>query len=889
MNAIPVSTINYKGISIFEFRDGTLSLVFPLGQGAIHTIGDDNGRDLVQSLPNQTAIQVRPDAWKVIKVLPRARSMYDHSQFKPDAPRRPRQSHNLHGILTVSPHGKAAIDEAWNDGRDEARHAADPNFTIRSQPAISGAYIGYSLYMAGPVIVRPLRSNSTSTEARLNVVSFNFKGNEFRVEPGTQIAGSRTIPHFAFTMPANLKAIKQWAAGSSVGGAFTTIYNGSSRDLSTIRRSTLESAQALLAGQGVNPVTKHEALSLQAFNEAVVNPNALLNPNAAESPLNPRHSELLCDGSILRRGYADLSGFRYAVPYVKALEFPQELTSILYEFTKQFSQDLFTLESLYLALYAWFDTVSSPSYNTEKALLEGSRVTAAYLVPAASLPECLVYYTHWLRWTEEMGLAEYPHFFRFIRQAVDTDRRHLSLVVNNCLDEARIKDLMLGARSKSSHINVNDRLLVLPHMMRDSHMPRMTHIEPYRFPTPEELLLTGLPSVKHCGTPTYEHLTSESLEPIRLCIPAALADNSFHGTSEPLGEDQSTIKSLVKGLDGHPRIITSEKVKCGRFWMLDLASVASGSAVLGSLGPPSEMIDPLLDIGGALPPSMQCSHLFQQRHLLAIAVKAGAIKVMPGHAFLVNERGFCVAVGFDVISAERFQTQPPEILYGEGTQEALQQMAMEDITFHAATDPQGPSPIADEVIATISKAPAMRHVIWNQVLGTLRTAPPKGRTPARLVELLQPAVLKEDQTWTWLEEFDEQLSKEKLVRIVSGSLGQRIRELTGLEASHADPFRTIEVALPNVYEDKILPLCYLMQRIRSVEEPEASKAEAFRRFMKRWKDLKRELKTNKLAPCMREYLDRLQGTPLPPKREHISDSHDLHRPGASVCIDLTMD
>ncbi|KAM0515179.1 hypothetical protein ACHAPE_006133 [Trichoderma viride] len=119
--------------------------------------------------------------------------------------------------------------------------------------------------------------------------------------------------------------------------------------------------------------------------------------------------------------------------------------------------------------------------------------------------------------------------------------------------------------------------------MRDTHMPRMTRIEPYQFPTREELLLTGLPSVKHCGTPTYERLTSESLKPIRLCIPAALAGNSFHGTSDSLGEDQSTIKSLVKGLDGHPRIITSEKVECGRFWMLDLASVASDSAVLRSL------------------------------------------------------------------------------------------------------------------------------------------------------------------------------------------------------------------------------------------------------------------------------------------------------------------
>lgn len=54
-------------------------------------------------------------------------------------------------------------------------------------------------------------------------------------------------------------------------------------------------------------------------------------------------------------------------------------------------------------------------------------------------------------------------------------------------------------------------------------------------------------------------------------------------------------------------------------------------------GPPPEIMDPLLDL-------------------------------MPGHALNVNQREFVTLVGVDVLPTERFQTQPPEMLYGEETQ-----------------------------------------------------------------------------------------------------------------------------------------------------------------------------------------------------------------------------
>jgi hypothetical protein len=50
------------------------------------------------------------------------------------------------------------------------------------------------------------------------------------------------------------------------------------------------------------------------------------------------------------------------------------------------------------------------------------------------------------------------------------------------------------------------------------------------------------------------------------------------------------------------------------------------------------------------------------------------LDLMPGHALNVNQREFVTLVRVDVLptSTERFQTQPPEMLYGEETQERRQ-------------------------------------------------------------------------------------------------------------------------------------------------------------------------------------------------------------------------
>lgn len=80
---------------------------------------------------------------------------------------------------------------------------------------------------------------------------------------------------------------------------------------------------------------------------------------------------------------------------LEALNFPPALACST-NVPQKFHQGLFTLGLLYLALYASYDTVSTPFYNTERVIFEEPRVTSTWPVPKASLLEYLLYYTHWL-------------------------------------------------------------------------------------------------------------------------------------------------------------------------------------------------------------------------------------------------------------------------------------------------------------------------------------------------------------------------------------------------------------------------------------------------------------------------------------------------------------
>jgi hypothetical protein len=114
---------------------------------------------------------------------------------------------------------------------------------------------------------------------------------------------------------------------------------------------------------------------------------------------------------------------------MKALTFPEDLTKRLRNIAVTYDKDVLTLDTSYLALFAWYNIVTGHQLDLGKCLGEDPNAADSGKIYQPTLAECLVYYPHWLRFTEVTGLAEFLQFFRHVECAVSGDRRHNDMVV----------------------------------------------------------------------------------------------------------------------------------------------------------------------------------------------------------------------------------------------------------------------------------------------------------------------------------------------------------------------------------------------------------------------------------------------------------------------------
>lgn len=359
-----------------------------------------------------------------------------------------------------------------------------------------------------------------------------------------------------------------------------------------------------------------------------------------------------------------------------------------------------------------------------------------------------------------MGLSEFPHFLRYVKAAVDGDRWNNDLVVNSgsLLDVDEIQGLMLQIGSKSPAITPHMRRLVLPHMMRNSPMPRMINMEPYEFLTDADLLMTGLPPIHLEGTPRYTYLRKNGVcRPVALCIPKVLADHLFHGPTSPLQEDQTLEANLFQGIN-HPIEITRGILKSGRVWKLDLTEMAARYDAPGATGPPQEMLYPELDMLEILRPDMRCYWLHHQRHWIVDMIRAGELVVAPDVVLHANGRGLVTPMHRDTLSVDLLRQPAPEISAGLGAREMLvKEERANGPSFHDEKEIDGPFPVGDEILEALQQAPAMRCITWNRVQEILSTTPPAERTTKKLVDLLSSALHEEETQWQRLQQIEQSM------------------------------------------------------------------------------------------------------------------------------------
>lgn len=102
-----------------------------------------------------------------------------------------------------------------------------------------------------------------------------------------------------------------------------------------------------------------------------------------------------------------------------------------------------------LACFLWANIVKEEDILLEPSMQANKRSRRAYTaVPPAHLGLCIIYFSHMLRWTEWMGIAEYPHLFRFAAKAAESDLFHACLTVDcECLDQEMVIQLLKQTRS----------------------------------------------------------------------------------------------------------------------------------------------------------------------------------------------------------------------------------------------------------------------------------------------------------------------------------------------------------------------------------------------------------------------------------------------------------
>ncbi|KAL7945864.1 hypothetical protein V8C42DRAFT_357484 [Trichoderma barbatum] len=384
--------------------------------------------------------------------------------------------------------------------------------TEAGKTIVSTAYVGFGSYMQGPVFARKQRmrptakrkkvSSSDDSDADLEdgrsketedpeVFKFNMRGVLFKNEPWSLLVGQSFIPNYLMTSPANFLAVKRLVAGEALEDVCTEENNLKAY------KSSINLLKCNLKRGG--PLTSHSFHKVHWGRNPLSEEKAKLDAQAHDP------TETTCNAALLTRGDDKLAGFQYWVPYIEVLQYPRKLITMLEEFATSYPKDVLPIRSLLLACHLWVDIMDHENMMMEQfAKPSKQNKNTGIQVPMVSLAQFLIYFPHWIKWTEFMGLSEFPHPFRFVSTAADSDFKNGIIGAGpESIKQREIYSLMKQVMTTVPSIEITQRVHIMPHMMPGTRMPPM--FGPYS-PTPISqipMALTGLVNVFYYGLRDY--------------------------------------------------------------------------------------------------------------------------------------------------------------------------------------------------------------------------------------------------------------------------------------------------------------------------------------------------------------------------------------------------
>ncbi|QYS98696.1 hypothetical protein H0G86_005864 [Trichoderma simmonsii] len=298
---------------------------------------------------------------------------------------------------------------------------------------VTAYYLGFSMDMRRPAFMRHQAPKTRKGETRVpgrvhdQISENNLGGLVIKSELASTITGRAIIPHYLMTVKENLLAAKRLVSGVPLEDVFNTPdalahYNDA---IETLIRN-LENGKAL------NPpalITPHERQGVRAGTSI----SGLFPADPTACP-GKRLSDVVCHTRLLTQSTREQgpTGFRFCLPPIEVLKFPPELLRILDEFIKLYPGDLIDPRVALIGCFIFQGIMEHTEMQMGKYFQIRKAAKEPYqAVPEQSLTATIIYTPHYLRWPEYMGLTEFPHPFRFIFRALDTDPMAKSACLNN--------------------------------------------------------------------------------------------------------------------------------------------------------------------------------------------------------------------------------------------------------------------------------------------------------------------------------------------------------------------------------------------------------------------------------------------------------------------------
>ncbi|PTB68556.1 hypothetical protein BBK36DRAFT_1112708, partial [Trichoderma citrinoviride] len=383
--------------------------------------------------------------------------------------------------------------------------------TIGQETFVTTAYIGFDSCMRGPVFARgakdPVPTETPSMIASTKASGpkqpdnyFDLNDLAFKCDSASYLVGKGFIPHFAMMSSANIDVLKRLLTGTpleKVLRAHTEIKEYFRHVQRLVRN--LGTGNLLTPFVYKDPDIRHRLMPGWDLREM------LEDESRNQSDNNRPLFQIACDATLLARQGKDdvLSGYRYHVALIESLEYPDELLSMLKDFAMLYPKDILPLRTLLLGCHLWADITGHRTLSMERFMEKREDKSTVPQVPDIPLAVCLIYYPHWLKWTEWMGLSEFPHPFRFMSQAVKSDMDNEAIGIDpDSIDQGRVYSLIARARSRVPLMDATHRVEIMPCHMPGSMMPPMFG-PMVRRPEKVPLALTGLPDVQYLGLDSY--------------------------------------------------------------------------------------------------------------------------------------------------------------------------------------------------------------------------------------------------------------------------------------------------------------------------------------------------------------------------------------------------